>query len=279
VSNLLIVSVDLGSTTPAYESNCRELIKLVDDFLSQSSDMTERLTENFVSGIMSILDTMLIFEENGAGDETNTALVSHDEHWTETSLTGLNILLILLAQTNLTYCSQASVRIHSLLHSRPLTGREEAAYLLWHVNKICSSMSHVDDGELFAFLLPIMKTIIDKSYEILQMNVQIPNVPLHRATASAWDDFRQYSSSSTINEEWQRFIARHIEPLAEHYRSMSIRPFHMNMKIWWNKCHEMMMIGIHKRNRQIGEEKLKFQVSRSATFLGKCRHETRSVDV
>jgi len=33
------------------------------------------------------------------------------------------------------------------------------------------------------------------------------------------------------------------------------------MKIWWNNCHEMMMIGIHKRNRQIGEEKLKFQVN------------------
>ena len=103
-----------------------------------------------------------------------------------------------------------------------------------------------------------MKTIIDKSYQLLQMNVQIPNVPLHKATATAWDDFRQYSSSSN-GEEWQMFIQRHIEPLAEHYRSMSIRPFHMNMKIWWNKCHEMMMIGVHKRNRQIGEEKLKFQ--------------------
>jgi hypothetical protein len=105
-----------------------------------------------------------------------------------------------------------------------------------------------------------MKTIIDKSYEILQMNVQIPNVPLHKATSTVLDDFRQYSSSSN-SQEWQMFIQRHIEPLAEHYRSMSIRPFHMNMKIWWNNCHEMMMIGIHKRNRQIGEEKLKFQVN------------------
>jgi hypothetical protein len=104
-----------------------------------------------------------------------------------------------------------------------------------------------------------MKTIIDKSYEILQMNVQIPNVPLHKATSTALDDFRQYSSSSN-SQEWQTFIQRQIEPLAEHYRSMSIKPFHMNMKIWWNNCHEMMMIGIHKRNRQIGEEKLKFQV-------------------
>jgi hypothetical protein len=192
---------------------------------------------------------MIIFEEN-------QTIVSHDKHWTETSLIIFNILFKLLAQSNVLYCNQASVRIHSLLHSRPLKGREEAAYLLYNINKIFSSITQ---NEHSVYLLPIMKTIIDKSYEILQLNVQIPNVPLHKATSTALDDFCQYSSSSN-SQEWQTFIQRQIEPLAEHYRSMSIKPFHMNMKIWWNNCHEMMMIGIHKRNRQIGEEKLKFQV-------------------
>ncbi|UJR10639.1 hypothetical protein I4U23_014834 [Adineta vaga] len=248
-----------GKITPTYESNCRELIKIIDDFLSQSNTSNDQLTENFViNGIIPILDTMLIFEENGTGDHSASTLVSHDEHWTETSLTGLNILLTLLAHSNVSFCGHASVRIHSLLHSRPLNGREEAAYLLSNVNKIFTSISHNEDCEQYIYLLPIMKTIIDKSYEILQMNVQIPNVPLHKATATALDDFRKYSSSSN-SQEWQMFIQRHIEPLAEHYRSMSIRPFHMNMKIWWNNCHEMMMVGVHKRNRQIGEEKLKFQ--------------------
>jgi len=248
-----------GISTPAHENNCRELIKLIDDHLSQSNDNNDRMAENFVTGIFSILDTMLIFEENGTGDESVSTLVSHDEHWTETSLTGLNILLKLLSHRNLSFCGQASVRIHSLLHSRPLNGREEAAYLLSSVNQIFVTIPSTADGEQqFAYLLPVMKTIIDKSYSMLQMNVQIPNVPLHKATSTALDDFRQYSSSSD-SQEWQMFIQRHIEPLAENYRSMSIRPFHMNMKIWWNQCHEMMMIGIHKRNRQIGEEKLKFE--------------------
>jgi hypothetical protein len=40
----------LGKTTPTYESNCRELIKIVDDFLSQSAESNECLTENFVNG-------------------------------------------------------------------------------------------------------------------------------------------------------------------------------------------------------------------------------------
>ncbi|CAF1147923.1 unnamed protein product [Rotaria sordida] len=247
-----------GKTTSTYENNCRELIKIVDDFLSQTTETNDRITENFINGILPILDTMLIFEENGTGDQTASTLISHDEHWTETSLTGLNILLNLLSHSNVSYCGPASVRIHSLLHSRPLNGREEAAYLLSNVNTVISSISQNEDCEHFGYLLPIMKTIIDKSYEILQMNVQIPNVPLRKATSTALDDFRQYCSASN-SQEWQMFIQRHIEPLAEHYRSMSIRPFHMNMKIWWNNCYEMMMVGIHKRNRQIGEEKLKFQ--------------------
>ncbi|CAF0830697.1 unnamed protein product [Rotaria sp. Silwood1] len=248
----------IRKTTSIYENNCRELIKIVDDFLSQTTNVNDRITENFINGILPILDTMLICEENGTGDQSESTLVSHDEHWTETSLTGLNILLNLLAHSNISYCGPASVRIHSLLHSRPLNGREEAAYLLSNVSKIFSSISEDEDGEHFGYLIPIMKTIIDKSYEILQMNVQIPNVPLRKATSTALDDFRQYCSSSD-SQEWQMFIQRHVEPLAEHYRSMSIKPFHMNMTLWWNNCHEMMMIGIHKRNRQIGEEKLKFQ--------------------
>jgi hypothetical protein len=42
--------VYLGKTTPTYESNCRELIKIADDFLSQSGESNDRLTENFVNG-------------------------------------------------------------------------------------------------------------------------------------------------------------------------------------------------------------------------------------
>ncbi|CAF4337835.1 unnamed protein product, partial [Rotaria magnacalcarata] len=211
--------------TTGYENNCCEKLTLVDDFLSQTRGINDRTTESFVN------DTMLIFEENGTRDQPLSTLVSHDEHWTETSLSGLNVVLTLLA------------------FHRPLNGREEAAYLLSNVNKIFSTISQYDDSDHVGFLLPVMKTIIDKSYEILQMNVQIPNIPLHRATSTVLDDFRQYCLSSN-SQEWQMFIQRHIEPLAEHYRSMSIRPFHMNMKIWWNNCHEMMMIGVHKRNRR-----------------------------
>jgi len=45
----------LGKMTPTYESNCRELIKIVDDFLSQPSESNERLTENLVNGKLFLI--------------------------------------------------------------------------------------------------------------------------------------------------------------------------------------------------------------------------------
>jgi hypothetical protein len=93
------------------------------------------------------------------------------------------------------------------------------------------------------------------------MNVSMPNIPLCRETLTTLDDLRQ-CISSIDREDWQMFIQQMTEPYADHYCSMSVRPFQMNMKLWWNNCQEMMNIGIHKRNRQIGIEKLKFQVKK-----------------
>ncbi|CAF0892895.1 unnamed protein product [Rotaria sordida] len=252
------IKLDGGKKTATFENNCHELIKLVNDYLSQSTDNSARITENLVNGIIPILDTMLLYTKTDTGSESMFVYGSSDEHWSETSFTGLNILLILLAHSNISFCEQASIRIHSLLNCRPLSGREEAAYLLSNVNNILSSISNIDDSKYCTHLLSLMKIIIDESFDLLQMNVCIPDISVYKAKVITIDDLRQYISS-TNREDWQIFIEKITEPYADHYRSMTIRPFQMNMKIWWNNCHEMMNIGIHKRNRQIEVEKLKFQ--------------------
>ena len=234
-----------GKQTPTYENNCRELIKLVNDFLCQSTDNNERITENLVNGIslflncnkinqffclcslkgiISILDTMLIFNKNDTANANQSLSVyaSHDDHWSETSLTALNILLIFLAHSNVSFCGSASVRIHSLLNCRPLNGREEAAYLLSKVNDIFSSIPHVEDSEHYTFLLPLMRIIMEKSFDLLQMNVSIPNIPLCREILTTLDDFRQ-CISAIDREDWQMFIQQITEPYADHYCSMSVQ--------------------------------------------------------
>ncbi|CAF3687342.1 unnamed protein product [Rotaria socialis] len=252
------LKLDGGKQTPAFEINCHELIKLVYDFLSQSSDNSERITENIVNGIIPILDTMLLFQNGRMDSESISVWRSSDGYWSETYLTGLHILLILLTHSNASFCRQASIRIHSLLNCRPLNGREEAAYLLSNVNNMLSTISNIEDSEHYTYLLSLMKIIMDKSSNLLQIDLFLSNIPGCQRKFTTLDDLRQ-CISSTNHEEWQKFIQNITEPYADHYQSMSVKPFQMNMKIWWNQCHEMMNIGIQKRNRQIEVEKFKFQ--------------------
>lgn len=261
------------------------MIKLVHDYLYQSPDNHHRITTNLVngkvshspwksidiaflrrSGILPILDTMLIFKKLGNENQPIVVHPAHEDQWSETSLTSLNILLILLAHPNVAFCSQASIRIHSFLDYRPIHGREEAAFLLSTVNKIFSSISQTEQSERYAYILPLLTIIIDESFDLLQIRSYLPEISFHRKATTAVNDLRQAILNSK-NLDWERFIEQITEPYADHYRSMSIRPFHMNMRIWWNECHERMLIGVHKRNRQIGTEKMKFQVKhRSSLF-------------
>jgi hypothetical protein len=90
------------------------------------------------------------------------------------------------------------------------------------------------------------------------MNVQVPNIPISSLTTSAtfYDDFKSYCKS----DEWRIFIQKHVTPIKEQYLAMTISPCQMNMNIWWNACNELLMFSIHKRNRILGESKIKFEV-------------------
>jgi hypothetical protein len=54
--------VYLGKPTATYENNCRELIKIVDDFLSQPNESTDRLTKNFVNGNLFLKTKRIKFD-------------------------------------------------------------------------------------------------------------------------------------------------------------------------------------------------------------------------
>jgi hypothetical protein len=102
-----------------------------------------------------------------------------------------------------------------------------------------------------------MKCLIEKCYNLLQMNVQVPNIPFNNISPTFYEDFKDYCRT----EEWRIFIQKQIIPYKEQYLAMTINPCQMNMKIWWNVCYEALMVSIHKRNRILGESKIKFEDS------------------
>ena len=181
---------------------------------------------------------------------------NHDE-WTETGYLGLHILVNCISSANIEVCAQAAAKINTILHNRSVHSNEEACFLIANVEKIM--LEHLNEaGEShYAFLIPIMKSLIEKYYTLLQMNVQIPNIPFSNASATFYEDFKDYCKC----DEWRIFIQKHVHPMREQYLAMTINLCQMNMKIWWNSCYEMLMLSIHKRNRTLGESKIKFEVS------------------
>ncbi|CAF0785781.1 unnamed protein product [Brachionus calyciflorus] len=271
--------------------NSREMIKLVDYFVSQN---ISTISEKLVSSTITLLDQMRAFDYK---TQSNTSVLSspiqtqstirnssfndsksnldtsktssqsatmfssvlgsygivHDEY-AETNYLGMNILVNVLASQNIEICAQASAKINTILHSRNSLNTEEACYLIASVERVMNESLNENDEQHYAFLIPIMKCLIEKCYNLIQMNVQVPNIP-HNITPSFYDDFKEYCKT----DEWRIFIRNQVQPLKDQYMAMTINPCQMNMEIVWNQCHESTMISIHKRNRLLGECKIKFE--------------------
>lgn len=166
-----------------------------------------------------------------------------------------------MSSPNIEICAQAAAKINTIIHDRSVNSSEEACYLISSVEKImhdCLLEADTDESH-YAFLIPIMKSLIEKYYKLLRMNIQVPNIPLNNATETFYEDFKEYCRC----DEWRIFIGKHVNPMREQYLAMTLNPCQMNMKIWWNTCNELLMVSVHKRNRVLGESKIKFEVSRT----------------
>jgi hypothetical protein len=159
-----------------FNDNSRELIKIIDYFVTKSN----KITEKFVSLTISLLDQMRTFDKfhyhlsqsnpsyskkdsqssliNNDGTGGNNAVsrktsvsstsstssaqslinsygIIHDE-WSETSYLGMNILLSFINSLEIEICAQASAKINTILHNRPIQNYEEACYLIASVEKV-----------------------------------------------------------------------------------------------------------------------------------------------
>lgn len=159
-----------------FNENSRELIKIIDYFISKNNKITEKLA----SLTISLLDQMRTFDKfhyhqsnsnsayikkdvqslsigndapsgnNAISRKTsvsstgstsssqsmiNSYGIIHDE-WSETSYLGMNILLSFVNSLEIEICAQASAKINTILHNRPIQNYEEACYLIASVEKV-----------------------------------------------------------------------------------------------------------------------------------------------
>lgn len=77
--------------------------------------------------------------------------------------------------------------------------------------------------------------------------------------------FRIYKLKSLLNSCLPVFLQ--VKPQMLHFDESTFGDLESNIRDFWGQCKEAMMVGMHMKNREKGESKLKFQVSGGDIYL------------
>lgn len=134
--------------------------------LDEHDDFSKKVSEDLLDGILGILDRFSVFHEG------NT-----DKEWDDLGRMAFSILLECAENTkDLDFCAIATAKLHSLVQSRQDPSPDEVGYLIYRVNKIIENALMKENTDHYAFLVPIMKALLDKSKFCLQLTKQLPSL-------------------------------------------------------------------------------------------------------
>ncbi|XP_060592045.1 neurobeachin-like protein 1, partial [Ruditapes philippinarum] len=235
---------DAGHSSQSYMENAIELVRLVrySLFKNEASMDGQMYSEMLLEDVMSLLDSLAVWDvPSGAG-------------WQEMVHLGLSVIVAFAQNNKLELCASATARLHMLVQTKLISSSAEAAYLIGHLNIVI--VKAVDDEtDNYSFLIPVMKALIDKSYQLLNLDLNLPNLPSTMMSPTFFDDFKTYCKT----EEWTTFIENYIEPQKQHFTENVFMDLTNKIAEFWSNCQQEMMINMHRRNREHGESKLKFQ--------------------
>nr|XP_023422800.1 LOW QUALITY PROTEIN: neurobeachin-like protein 1 [Cavia porcellus] len=234
---------------PVSAENAFRLILIIQDFLHSeglvnSNMWTEKLLE----------DIMLLFE-------CLSVCYCESSVWVKLSQIQIQLLLGFIESGNLQVCAVASARLNTLLQTKVIESQEEACYILGKLEHVLSQ-SIKEQTETYSFLIPLVRTLVSKIYELLFMNLHLPSLPFSNGSSSFFEDFQEYCRS----HEWQVYIEKYIVPYMKQYETHTFYDGHENMALYWKNCYESLMVNMHKRDREGGESKLKFQLGMCTTI-------------
>uniref|UniRef100_A0A8C0BJN3 Neurobeachin-like protein 2 n=1 Tax=Buteo japonicus TaxID=224669 RepID=A0A8C0BJN3_9AVES len=210
---------------PTHAENAFKLLLIVQDFLQAEGLVNSNLwTEKLLEELVTLMDSLSVWYS--AGLEA-----------IRLSQVQVQLLLGFIAQDNLQVCAMAAAKLNTLLQTKVIESQSEACYLLGKLEGILSK-SIEEKTETYSFLIPLVRTLVSKIYELLFMNLHLPSLPPTNGSPSFFEDFQEYCSSED----------------------------HEN-------CYEAFMVNMHRRDRERGESKLKFQEHFVEPFSRKARQE------
>nr|XP_020665996.1 neurobeachin-like protein 1 isoform X2 [Pogona vitticeps] len=245
-----------AKSLPMYAENAFRLLFIVQDFLQAEGLVNSNLwTEKLLEELVTLMDTMSVLYTSGP-------------EYAKLYQVQIQLLLGFIGQDNLQVCAMAAAKLNTLLQTKVLDNQAESCYLLGKLEGILSR-SIREKTETYSFLIPLVRTLVSKIYDLLFMNLHLPSLPSTNGSPSFFEDFQDYCAT----DEWQVYIDKYIIPNMKQYELSTFSDSHEQMAVYWKDCYEALMVNIHKRERERGESKLKFQEFFVEPFNRKARQE------
>lgn len=177
------------------------------------------------------------------------------------------------------------MKLHSLLQTTSAPRRDEACYLL---GKLETPLRRSLDSksEIFSWLVPIIRTLMDQCYETLQLQQFLPSLPPTNGSPTFYEDFQLFCTTP----EWRGFIEKHVgasggdhcgvylddgwwvpslgntslliqvQPTMAQFEMDTFARSHDLMSNFWNACYDAMMSSSQRREQEKAASRKLFQV-------------------
>ncbi|XP_078396983.1 neurobeachin-like protein 2 isoform X4 [Cetorhinus maximus] len=238
--------------------NILKLLRLLQDFLFSEGQSNQVLwSEKILEGVINLLDKLAVWHhsDNGTSDLKEMAQI------------GLRIILGYIVQEDTQVCAMACVKLHSLLKTMPIW-KEEACFLLGKLD-VPLTRSIKGKTEIFSYLLPIVRTLMDQCYQLLQLQYQLPSLPPTNGSPTFFEDFQHFC----VTTEWRSFMERNVLNVMTQYELDTFARSHNQMSNFWNSCYDSLMSSSLRREHERGESRTKFQELMLEPYLKRVRYE------
>eukprot|EP00064_Thunnus_orientalis_P017246 superscaffoldBa00003616_g17326 len=246
-----------AATLPQHTENAVRLLHMVQDFLQAEGLVNPALwTEKVLEETVTLMDSLMVWYSSGT-------------QWFQLSQVGLRLLLGFMAQEDPEVCAMATAKLNGILQTKEVSSQDEACYLLGKVEGILRRSVQEQTEEMYSFLVPLLRTLLSKVHRLLYMELHLPQLPDTNGSPSFFEDFQLYCNSP----EWRVYLDKYIIPYMKQYEIEMFSQGHETMALYWKECYEAFMVSLHKRERERGESKIRFQEQFVEPFSRRGRQE------
>ena len=211
--------------------------------LDPYGNFDRKVSEPLLDGILALTEALMVFSEG-----------KEDLEWADMAKMAFEILLICAEKaTQEDICTMATAKLHALVQTRASSPLEESAFLMFRLSTMI--LKCVENDKHYSYLLPIMKALLEKTKTAFNLQSQVPTLNLRLAGPQFFEHFKTYCTT----EEWTYFTTKKVQPLHDEYKKGYLNNLPQEMDVFWAESYELTKVFVHKRSREVGESKLKFQ--------------------